>query len=146
MSFPTELLEGYPFTVLSLTDDQAKLLVFVGKDGIHGLARDLASQCPAAVFPVTPTRYTIEHSEFRGDITRCPAFPGTVVLEVRAPAVDVRNVLGVLPVAVAKYVVSQTGSAWCGMIARLGTLAMLNHFAPMLARSGSRNPRRRSSS
>ena len=98
MSFPTQLLEGYRHAVLSLTNDQAKLVVFVGNDGIESLARELGRRCPAAaLFRIAPTHYTLEHSAFRGEITKCGLFPGTALLEVRAPDLDLRNALNTLP-------------------------------------------------
>ena len=92
MSFPTRLLEGYQHAVVSLTDEQAKIVVAVGDLGVGRLANDLGRRCPgAAVKAITPGHYTIEHKAFRGDLTVCQLCPGAALLEVRAPGLEFRN-------------------------------------------------------
>jgi hypothetical protein len=138
VSFPTHLLDGYQHAFLSVGDDQATLLVFVAEGGIDGLARDLARRCRAGIVSRTgPSHYTIEHDAFRGDLTRCVPFPGTAVLEVRAPDLDIRNGMGALPLKVGRYVLAETGSLWWGVMAGLGTLAIVTHFAPHVAEGSS---------
>jgi hypothetical protein len=133
VSFPVQLLEGYRHTVLSLEDDQARLIVYLGDAGIDGLARDLRQRCPeATVLPVAPAHYRIEATAFQGDITACHLLPATALLEVRAPNVDVQNVIDALPVRVGRYVLSQTGSLSCGVLAGLGALAMVSHLGSVL--------------
>lgn len=143
MSFPTQLLDGYQHAVLSLTNDQAKLLVYVGNHGIEGLARDMARRCPSAgLSRITSTHYMIDHSAFSGELTKCGLVPGTALLEVRAPDLELRKVLGGLPGTIGRYVVSETGSIWCGMLAGLGTLAVVTQFGPLLTRARSDGKRR----
>lgn len=137
MSFPTQLLDGYRHAVLSLSDDQAKLLIFLDDGGISRLVRDLARRCPTAdLFAIGPGHYAIEDAAFRGDIARCALLPGVAVLAVQAPHLDRRSRAPALPVAVGRLVHSETGSLWCGVIAGLGTLAAMTYFRPAIIRCG----------
>ena len=67
-----------------------------------------------------------EHGEgpFHGDLSRCEAGPGAVLLEVRAPDCELRTVLDRLPVAVGRYVLSRTGSSYWGAIAGVAALVL----------------------
>lgn len=40
MGFPTRLLDGYSHSPLSISDDNAKILVRLGTSGLRGLADD----------------------------------------------------------------------------------------------------------
>jgi hypothetical protein len=125
VSFPMRLLDGYDHVVLASADDAAKLLVRVGTRGLDGLALDLASRCPAATLRATGSGgYRIEAAAFHGDLSRCEAGPGAVLLEVRAPDCELRTVLDRLPVAVGRYVLSRTGSSYWGAIAGVAALVL----------------------
>jgi hypothetical protein len=139
MGFPTHLLDGYRHVVLGVTDDQAKLIVFLTRDGIAGLADEVARRCPAAIVSrATETHYTIDHPSFQGDLTECGLMASTALLDVRAPELDVGKAFRALPAAVGRYVLSETGSLGFGVLAGLGAFAMVRHFAPAFASSGSR--------
>lgn len=133
MSFPVQLLAGYRHAVLALGDEQAKLIVHLGQAGLEDLAGDIRRRCPGAtVLRVGAAHYRIEATEFQGDITPCHLLPATALLEVQAPNADIRHLAEGLPVRVGSFVLSRTGSLCCGVLAGLGTLAMMSHLGAFL--------------
>jgi hypothetical protein len=136
MGFPTQLLEGHPHLVLNVTDDEAKLLVFMRDGGFEGLAIEIARRCPSAsVSRVTRTHYTIAHPSFQGDLQECALVPRAALLEVRAPDSELHKAFGALPAAVGRYVLSETGNPLYGLLAGLGTVAVVSHIAPLLSKA-----------
>ncbi len=64
--------------------------------------------------------------------------PRAALLEVRSPDADLHRALGALPAAVGRYVLSETGNPLYGVLAGLGTVAVVSHFAPYLSSASAR--------
>lgn len=86
------------------------------------------------VLSIGHDQFAIDHPAFRGELTTCASFPDTALLEVRTPDLHVRNAVKELPAAIGRYVRSETGSICWGVVASLGTFAVLKHLAPTLGR------------